>query len=110
MEIYNLLPRELQDKIKYYVLEHPTARIIKEKIQELRCDEYFVFRDKQNKVFCKVDGKDHFAGEYFLTIKRDGDADSDTTEGDGSATSDDYADAVFNRMFFVSSTTSDDEE
>jgi hypothetical protein len=32
MDIYNLLPSELQNKVKYYVLEHPTAKIIKEGI------------------------------------------------------------------------------
>ena len=45
MDIYNLLPSELQNKVKYYVLEHPAAKIIKEEIERIRCDEYYVFRD-----------------------------------------------------------------
>ena len=131
MDIYNLLPSELQNKVKYYVLEHPTAKVIKEEIERLRCDEYYVFRDKDGKVFCKVDGRLFFCNEYFRKFKKRKDkshsivvyADvaeheevdveathSDTTEGDGSATSDEYLDEIFERMFFVSSATSSDDE
>jgi hypothetical protein len=69
MEIYNLLPTELQNKIKYYVLEHPTARIIKDDISRIRCDETYYFRDMHGKLFCKVDGRDFYAGEVFRRIK-----------------------------------------
>jgi hypothetical protein len=30
MDIYSLLPTELQNKVKYFVLEHPVAKIIKD--------------------------------------------------------------------------------
>ena len=56
MEILKLLPAELQNKVKYLVLEHPVANIIKDDISRLRCDELYTFRDKYGKVFCKVDG------------------------------------------------------
>ena len=99
--IYDNLPSELQNKIKYYVLEHPIARIIKYKIRRLRCDEYYTFKDKNNKTFCKVDGRDYFLGEYFLRFK----------ESDAySETSDEYMDEVFHRMFFVSSSSSSSDE
>ena len=52
MNIYNSLPPEVQNKIKYYALEHPIAKIIKDEIQRLRCDEYYTFKDKNNKIFC----------------------------------------------------------
>ena len=49
MDTYNKLPSEIQNNIKYLVLEHPTAAIIKDEIQRLRCDEYFTFKTKINK-------------------------------------------------------------
>ena len=70
MDIYNLLPSELQNKVKYYVLEHPTAKIIKEEIDRLRCHEYYVFRDKEGKVICKVYGRDSSCNEYFRRVKK----------------------------------------
>ena len=100
-EFYNSLPSEIQNKIKYMVLLHPVGRIIKDEIQRLNCDEYYTFRDKDGHVFCKVDGRDHFLGEYFLRFKE-----SDTT----SDTSEEYMDEVFHMMFFVTSSSSDDEE
>ena len=39
MDIYRLLPSELQTKVKYFVLQHPIAEIIKDEIERLRCDE-----------------------------------------------------------------------
>ena len=106
MDIYNLLPSELQNKVKYYVLEHPTAKIIKEEIERLRCDEYYVFKDKDEKVFCRVDGRDFFASEYLRQFNKK----EDDTEGDGSSSSDEYLDEIFERMFFVNSATSSDDE
>ena len=50
MNIYNSLPPELQNEIKYYVLEHPIAKIIKDEIQRLRCDEYYTFKVKNKRV------------------------------------------------------------
>jgi hypothetical protein len=79
------------------VLEHPTAKIIKDEIHRLRCDEYYTFKDKGGRVFCKVDGRDHFLGEYFLWLK-------------GDDTSEEYMDEVFNRMFMFSSSSSSDED
>ena len=68
MDIYRLLPIELQNKINYFVLSHPIAEIIKYEISRLRCDEYYTFRDNQNKVLCKIDGRCFFTNEYFFTI------------------------------------------
>ena len=47
MDIYNNLPPELQNKIKYYAIEHPCAVMIKDKMLELRCNLYFVFKDSK---------------------------------------------------------------
>ena len=98
METYSLLPKEIQNKIKYLVLEHPIAKIIKDEIQRLRCDEYYVFRDKNKKVICKIDGRDFFCNEYFRQYK---DADSSTSSVD---------DDLFHTMFDVSSTSDDDDD
>jgi hypothetical protein len=69
MDIYNNLPVELQNKIKYYAIEHPCAVMIKDKILELHCNLYFVFKDKSNnKIFCRIDGRDFFIHEYFATF------------------------------------------
>lgn len=116
MEIFNMLPPEISNKIKYYVLEHPIAKIIKDEIERLRCDEYYTFRDKQNKIFCKIDGRDHFCNEYVLRLKKNrsivvyGDYDEYEDEDIDSETSDEYLDEVFHRMFFVSSSSSSDDD
>jgi len=117
MDIYNNLPIELQNKIKYFVLEHPVAKIIKDEIQRLRCDEYYTFRDKQNKIFCKIDGRDHFYNEYFRMFKKSrsivvygGCDEYEYEDSEDSESSDEYLNDVFHRMFFVSSSTSDDDE
>lgn len=108
MEIYRNLPPEIQAKVKYYVLSHPTAVIIREKISELRCDEFFTFRDQENRIFCKVDGRDFFADEYFSRIKKP--KHYDLAEAEESDTSGEYLDEVFERIFNVSSSTSSDDE
>ena len=59
MDIYSLLPEELQNKVKYFALEHPVAKIIKDEIQRLRCDECYIFRDK-NKKYNMQDTGDRF--------------------------------------------------
>ena len=97
MEIYSLLPEELQNKIKYFALEHPVAKIIKDEIQRLRCDECYIFRDKNKKIICKIDGRQFFINEYFRQYK---DEDSSTSSVD---------DDLFHTMFDVS-TTSDSED
>ena len=107
MEIYSLLPTELQNKIKYYVLEHPIARIIKDDISRLRCDEHYTFRDNGGKVFCKVDGRDFYANEYFRKFNKKKDRNRGVMSSDGcieyhdidSDSSDEYFDDVFNRLF-----------
>jgi len=102
MDIFDKLPIELQKKISYYVLEHPIAVIIKNKIKELRCNEHYTIRDKQNKIFCKIDGRSMFISEYFSRFRKRYDTNSET--------SDEYLDAVFERMFFVSSSSSSEDE
>ena len=47
-ELYNSLPPEVQNKIKYYVLEHPIAKNIKDEIERLNCDLTFKFKEKAN--------------------------------------------------------------
>ena len=116
MDIYNLLPIELQNKVKYLVLEHPVAKIIKDEIRRLRCDEYYTFRDEQGHLVCKIDGKDFFCNEVFRRIRNrrskiiqiihpDGsveDVDSDDSSDD------EYLDDMFHKMFFVSSSSDED--
>ena len=96
MEIVRPLPVELQIKIKYLVLEHPVAKIIKDEIIRLRCDEYYTFRDEQNNVLCKIDGRCFFANEYFFPQVN---GDAPRSPGSG----------LFHSMFDISSTSSDDE-
>ena len=118
MDIYNLLPVELQNKVKYLVLEHPVAKIIKDEILRLRCDERYTFRDKQGHVFCKIDGKDFFCNEVFRRIKNRRNKIIQIIHPDGSiedvdsddSSDDEHLDEIFERMFFVSSATSSDEE
>ena len=110
MEIYQNLPPEIQAKIKYYALCHPTAAIIREKISELRCDEFFTFRDEENRIFCKVDGRDFFADEYFSRIKKPIHFDLTEVGESESETSSEYQDEVFERIFNVTSSTSSDDE
>ena len=117
MDIYNLLPSELQNKVKYYVLEHLTAKIIKEEIERLRCDEYYVFKDKDGKVFCRVDGRDFFCSEYFRRVKKRRSKiiqiihpDGSIEDVDSESSDEEYFDEIFSKMFFVSSATSSDNE
>ena len=76
----------------------------------MQCDEYYTFRDESGRFFCKVDGRDFYTNEYFRTLKRNRSiviyGASTETESD---TSDEYLGDVFDRIFFVSSTTSEDE-
>ena len=122
MDIYNLLPTELQNKVKYLVLEHPVAKIIKDEIERLNCHLTFKFNDERGHLFCKVDGKLFFANQYFYTFnKRNKRKDKNkavmNSEGiieyddnDSSSTSDEYMNDVFDRLFFVSSTSNSDED
>lgn len=50
-----------------------------------------------------MDGRDFLADEYFRQFKKK----KDDTDSD---TSDEYLDEIFERMFFVSSATSSDDE
>jgi hypothetical protein len=115
----DMLPSEIQNKIKYCVLEHPCAKIVKDVIEMLRCNEYHTFRDTQKRVFCKINGRDFFASEYFRKFKKKMDrsiivyggvAESDDTDSDDATSSDEYIDEIFNRMFFVSSSSSSDDD
>ena len=54
MDIYRLLPIELQKKINYFVLEHPCAKIIKDEIERLNCNLTFKFKDTDGKIICKI--------------------------------------------------------
>ena len=97
MDIYNVLPPELQNKIKYYVLEHPVAKIIKDEIERLNCNITFKFKEKEGgSTICRINGLDFFANEYFLSFN-----------GDSPRTSDDD---LFNTIFETSAASSDDEE
>jgi hypothetical protein len=94
MDIFLKLPPELQSKVKYFALEHPTAKIIKDKMEELNCNLTFTFREKGGKAFCKIDGRDFFANEYFSQFN-----------GDSPSS---LCDATFHALFDVTSDTSDD--
>ena len=97
MEIYKLLPPELQNKVKYFVLEHPVAKIIQDEIDRLNCHLTFKFKEKANgATICKVRGIDFFCNEYF--VRRNDEASSTTSDDDR-----------FRSIFQVSSTSSDDE-
>ena len=104
MNIFDNLPEELKNKIKYYTIEHPCAVMIKNKIEEFNCHLYFKFKNKQTgKVFCKLDGRDYFCGEYFNHVKKnifnyEYDSDSDSSVNS----------ELFHNMFDVMSQTSSD--
>jgi hypothetical protein len=110
MEIYGALPAELQNKIKYFVLEHPIAKIVKDDIERLRCNEHYSFKDEDGRFFCKIDGRDFYTNEYFRKFKKQM---SIASYGSGSEseteTSDEGFEDVFNRIFFVTSSMSDDD-
>ena len=59
------LPAELKGKVKYFTLEHPTARMIQDEIQRLLCNRVYKFKVDGQK-FCQINGLDFFASEYFL--------------------------------------------
>ena len=81
MEIFQMLPIEIQNKVKYYVLEHPTAVIIKDEIRRLKCDRLYKFKYAQEtKCFCKFDGRDFFCNEFFRNRDNDNDDSSSSTD------------------------------
>ena len=92
-----MLPPELQNKIKYYVIEHPLARIIKDEVERLNCNLTFKFRNKQGHLICKIRGIDFFCNEFFRQLN---------DECSSSSSDDD----LFNSMFEVSDTSSDDDD
>ena len=85
----------------------------------MRCDEYYTFRDKQNKIFCKIDGRCFFANEYFRQYIRNKEINrsivvyegrDEYEDSDDSETSDEYLDEVFHSMFMVNSSSSSDDD
>lgn len=58
------LPDELKTKVKYFALEHPTARLIRDEIERLLCNRTYKFKVDGQKV-CQINGIDFFASEYF---------------------------------------------
>jgi hypothetical protein len=95
MEIYNKLPVEIQNKIIYFTLEHPCAKIIKDEIEALNCDKMFKFK-YNHKTFCVVDGKMFFCNEYFRKFNYETDDD------------DEFIDKITDLLFDISDTSSDD--
>ena len=95
MDIYLNLPPELQNKVKYFALEHPTAKVIKDTMDELNCNLAFTFKEKGGKTVCKIDGRDFFANEYFAQLN------------DESPTP--LSDEIFHTLFDVTSSTSEEE-
>jgi len=72
-------------------------KIIKDEIERLNCDITFKFKEKTDgRTVCKIRGIDFFANEYFLQYNDDSPRTSD--------------DDLFNTMFEVSSTSSDEDE
>ena len=72
-------------------------KIIKDEIERLNCDITFKFKEKTGgRTVCKIRGIDFLANEYCLQYNDDSPRTSD--------------DDLFNTMFEVSSTSSDEDE
>jgi hypothetical protein len=97
MEIYTELPEDLQRKIQLLTLEHPCATLIKREIERLNCDRVYKFKF-DGKVVCQVNGVDFFATEYFTKLNGHDDDDSN------------FAEELFNMLFDVSDTSSDEKD
>ena len=97
MEIYSKLPEDLQRKIQFLTLEHPCAALIKREIERLSCDRVYKFKF-DGKVVCQVNGIDFFATEYFTKLNGH-DEDDDSI----------FAEELFNMLFDVSDTSSEEE-
>ena len=69
MNIYNNLPSELQRKVKYFLLEHPCARIIKDEIIKLKCDRIYEFK-LDDKCICRIDGLDFLIQRILTSLKK----------------------------------------
>ena len=97
MNIYNNLPSELQRKIKYLLLEHPCARIIKDEIIKLKCDRIYKFK-VDDKCICRINGLDFFYTTYFEQFEKT-----------SSCTSTHFHEEFFDALFDVLSDTTDDD-
>ena len=96
MEIYSKLPEDLQRKIQFSTLEHPCAALITREIERLNCNRVYKFK-LDGKAVCQVNGIDYFATEYFKKLNGHDDDDSN------------FAEELFNMLFDVSDTSSDEE-
>ena len=97
MDILKRLPDVLQTKIKYYVLEHPCARLIRDEIERLHCDKSYRIK-MYGQVVAKIHGINYFCSEYFLQFKS-------SSESEVSSITSELFQAMFNP-----SSTSDDED
>ena len=95
MNIYDNLPSELQRKIKYFLLEHPCARIIKDEIIKLKCDRIYKFKVEGTPTIV-VDGLDFFCNTYF-------------SQFEDHSTSTDFNEQLFDLLFEVTDTSDDDD-
>ena len=96
MEMYDKLPEDLQRKIQFLTLEHPCATLIKREIERLNCNRLYKFK-LDGKVVCQVNVVDFFATEYFAKLN-------------GHDDDSNFAEELFNMLFNVSDTSSDEEE
>ena len=94
MNIYYNLPNDLQSWIIYYVLEHPTAKMIKDEIIKLKCDRIYKFKVEGTPTIV-VDGLDFFCNTYF-------------SQFEDHSTSTDFNEQLFDLLFDVTDTSDDD--
>ena len=94
MEIYYNLPNCLQSEIIYYILEHPTAKMIKDEIIKLKCDRIYKFKVEGTPTIV-VDGLDFFCNTYF-------------SQFEDHSTSTDFNEQLFDLLFEVTDTSDDD--
>ena len=94
MEIYYDLPNDLQSKIIYYILEHPTAKMIKDEIIKLKCDRIYRFKVEGSPTIV-VDGLDFFCNTYFSQFEL-------------CSTSTDFNEQLFDLLFELTDTSDDD--
>jgi hypothetical protein len=94
MNIYMRLPEELKRKVKYFTLEHPTARMIQDEIERLLCNRVYKFKVDGQKS-CQINGIDFFASEYFLQFK--------------GSDSESISSALLGMLFEYSDTSSDED-
>ena len=68
--LINTLPDDLKNKVFYY-LSHPTADIIRERVEKLRLNRSIVIDIGDNGLSLEFDMLDLFITEHFINLKCD---------------------------------------